>query len=62
MTAAAQIDWLLRHPATSPWLKQALSGLEGQDPVTLMNDLSLLSLVVERQAMAAMERALAVPD
>lgn len=62
MTAEAQIDWLLRHPATSPWLKQALTSARRHDPVTLLNDLSVLTLVLREQAQTIVEQALAVPD
>ena len=47
---SGQIDWLLAHPDVSEWLKTALRSAESCDPITLINDLELLRLVLGRRA------------
>ncbi len=48
-TCDAQIAWVLAHPHMSDWLKQALRGANGRDPIALQNDMEILRhLVVPR--------------
>lgn len=47
----ARIDWLIHHPATSEWLRQALkAGLA--EPVNAANDAELLVLLLRERAEA----------
>lgn len=45
-----QIDWVLNHEGTSPWLKDALRDALEVDPVTADNDAELLRQLLRRRA------------
>ena len=44
----ARVEWLLRHPGTSAWLKQALVTAKGRDPVSIANDVEVLRHLLSR--------------
>lgn len=51
--AEARIAAVLNHPATSRWLKDALGGALGRDPVDVLDDADALhELLVDRTATA----------
>lgn len=56
--ADARIAWVLDHPHTSDWLKQALRTAAGLDPMTLRNDLEMLECLLLPQTRAQIELAL----
>jgi len=41
-----RIAWILAHPRTSPWLKDALRGARERDPVEVLNELEILTLLL----------------
>lgn len=45
-----QISFVLTHPATSNWLKNALSAALTVDPISAMNDLEILNLIIRQRA------------
>lgn len=49
-SSADHIAWLLAHPGTSEWLKAALRSAQSCKPVTLLNNLEVLRLVLGREA------------
>ncbi len=54
-TVRARIAWLLDSPGTSAWLKTALRGVDGQDPISLQNDIELLRLLIAPLAACPIE-------
>lgn len=38
-----RITWVLENPGISPWLKAAVRSALAEDPVTLVNDLEILT-------------------
>ena len=57
--ADAQIAWVLEHPHTSDWLKQALRTADGLDPIGLQNDVEMLKHLIGPQAQVEIEIAIA---
>lgn len=45
-TNGERIDWVLAHPRTSSWLKEALRGARERDPVDVLIELDLLNLLL----------------
>ncbi len=45
-----QISFVLQHPGMSPWLKDSLRAALGRDPVSLLNDIEILSLIIRQRA------------
>lgn len=41
-----RIAWILAHPATSAWLKDALRAARERDPVEVLNELEILNLLL----------------
>jgi hypothetical protein len=41
-----RIAWILAHPGTSAWLKDALRGARQRDPVEVLNELEILNLLL----------------
>lgn len=41
-----RIAWILAHPGTSAWLKDALRAARARDPVELLNELEILNLLL----------------
>ncbi len=44
-----RIAWVLAHPRMSPWLKEALRGARGGNPVEILNELEILSLLLRTE-------------
>ena len=44
-----RIAWILAHPRTSAWLKDALRGARERDPVEVLNELEILSLLLRTE-------------
>ena len=45
-----QILFVLTHPAMSDWLKDSLRAALAIDPISVMNDLEVLNLIIRRRA------------
>ena len=45
-TNEQRIAWVLAHPGTSAWLKDALRGARERDPVEVLNELEILNLLL----------------
>ncbi len=45
-TNEQRIAWVLAHPSTSAWLKDALRGARQRDPVEVLNELEILNLLL----------------
>ncbi len=45
-TNEQRIAWILAHPGTSAWLKDALRGARERDPVEVLNELEILNLLL----------------
>ena len=45
-TNEQRIAWVLAHPGTSAWLKDALRGARQRDPVEVLNELEILTLLL----------------
>ncbi len=56
--AEGQIEWVLAHPGMSVWLKNALRTANDRDPVDILNDLEILSLLLRSKAQAAIHQML----
>lgn len=56
-TARTRIAWLLANSGTSAWLKTALRAADGQDPISLQNDIELLRLLIAPLAHCPIEVA-----
>ena len=41
-----RIAWILAHPGTSDWLKDALRAARERDPVEVLNELEILNLLL----------------
>ncbi len=41
-----RIAWVLAHPGTSAWLKDALRAARERDPVEVLNELEILNLLL----------------
>lgn len=57
--ANARIDWVLRHPGMSNWLKGALRSAASLDPLAIQNDVEMLRHLIALRASAEAETALA---
>lgn len=57
-TVRNQIEWLIAHPATSEWLKAALRSSSAVPPSSLLNEVAMLSDVLQRRALADIRRDL----
>ena len=44
-----RIAWILAHPRTSAWLKDALRGARERDPVEVLNELEILNLLLRTE-------------
>lgn len=47
-----RIAWILAHPGTSPWLKDALRAARARDPVEVLNELEILNLLLRTECEA----------
>lgn len=56
-TIDERIAWVLENPGMSVWLKSALKSALAQDPVTLCNDLEILTHLIGPRVNALMLRA-----
>ncbi|WP_404371532.1 hypothetical protein AB5I39_04155 [Sphingomonas sp. MMS24-J45] len=54
----ARITWVLDHPHTSGWVKDALRGAEGIDPVTLQNDVEMIRHLLLPRCQAQIDLAM----
>ncbi len=50
--AEEHIAFILEHPGMSDWLKNALREAVPRDPITVLNDLEILNLVLRTRAEA----------
>lgn len=41
-----RIAWILAHPGTSAWLKDALRAARQRDPIEVLNELEILTLLL----------------
>lgn len=57
-----QIDWVLSHPDMSDWLKDVLRTARECEPITLLNDLELVQLLLQSRSRALIERRVAAPN
>lgn len=55
-----RIAWVLAHPGVSPWLKEALQAARERDPVDVLNELEILSLLLRSECNARIRATL--PD
>ena len=46
----AAVEFVLGHPAMSPWLKDALAKAVDRDPSAVLNDLEILNFVFRARA------------
>ena len=56
--ANARIAWVLGHPLTSDWLKQAIWTADGLDPIGLQNDVEMLRHLIAPRSRARTEIAM----
>jgi|FLYM01.1.fsa_nt_gi hypothetical protein len=56
--AEQRIEWVLAHPGMSKWLKSALRTARDQDPVSLLNDLEILGLLLRARSQAVVDQEL----
>ena len=45
-----RIHWVIAHPGTSAWLKQALQSAVDRNPVELLNDLEIVNALIRAKA------------
>ncbi len=45
-----QISYALSHPGISAWLKHALRSALDRDPIAVLNDLEILSLMLRKRS------------
>lgn len=57
-----QIAFVLSHPGTSAWLKNALSGALLLDPVAVLNDLEILNLILGNRSNLLIAERNRLPD
>lgn len=55
----ARIAWVLDHPHTSDWLKQALRTADGLDPIALQNDVEMLKHLIVPRSQAQIDIVIA---
>ena len=53
--AERRIAWIVAHPGTSAWLKDALGAALGRDPVVVANDAEMLRKLLRFRAEAMVE-------
>ena len=53
-----RIEWVLRHPHFSDWLKEALRSARGRDPIEAQNDVEMLRHLMVPHATAQIELSL----
>lgn len=51
-TNEQRIAWILAHPGTSAWLKDALRAARQRDPVEVLNELEMLNLLLRNDCAA----------
>lgn len=61
-TANQRIDWILRHPDMSPWLKTTLEAARQRNPVAVANDLELLNCALRPWCEMSIHAAAAEAD
>ena len=44
-----RIAWILAHPRTSAWLKDALRAARERDPVEVLNEVEILTLLLRTE-------------
>lgn len=49
-TIEEQISFVLGHPRMSVWLKSALSDALHRDPISVLNDLEILNLILRSRS------------
>lgn len=42
-------DAIVNHPATSNWLKNAITTIDDRDPVDALHDIRILQILVEQK-------------
>jgi hypothetical protein len=57
-----RIAWILGHPRTSPWLKEALRGARERDPVATLNELQILNLLLRAECETRIRSGLSGPE
>ena len=45
-----QISFVLTHPAMSDWLKDSLRAVLTMDPISAVNDVEILNLIIRQRA------------
>ncbi|WEN15705.1 hypothetical protein PY254_03250 [Rhodanobacter sp. AS-Z3] len=53
--AEQRIDWVLSHPHVSEWLKVSLHMAHKRDPIDMMNDLELLTRLLQDRSHALVD-------
>ncbi|WP_425065296.1 hypothetical protein [Reyranella sp.] len=61
-TNEQRIAWILAHPRTSAWLKDALRGARQRDPVELLNELEILNLLLRNDCDVRIRAGLLVSE
>lgn len=56
-----QLSWVLENPAMSEWLKSALKSALDEDPISLVNDLEILTHLLGMRAKALAQNAFERP-
>ncbi|MFL9828353.1 hypothetical protein [Rhodoplanes sp. SY1] len=56
-----RIEWVLDHPRTSPWLKNALRSALLCDPIQIVNEVEMLRELLWFRSDAAVHKALQHP-
>ncbi len=51
-TNEQRIAWVLAHPGTSAWLKEALRAARERNPVEVLNELEILNLLLRNDCAA----------
>ncbi len=50
------IAWIESHPGVSDWLKEAVKSARDRDPVSLLNDLEILRVLMQLEANAELSK------
>jgi hypothetical protein len=53
--AEERIEWVLSHPDTSEWLKASLRMARARDPIKTMNELELLTMLLQDRSHALVD-------
>lgn len=61
-TIEEQISFVLNHPGMSAWLKSALSAALHRDPISVLNDLEILNLLLRNRSELLIAEKLGSPN